>query len=98
MELTYDKMKEDYGSIKYNNEEYIIVDEVPYYDYQYKGHNQQEFYKGIAVKLGDEIDEDGFVPAYEMKWDIKNKDEIPPCDWNSPKEITENGYYQIEEI
>ena len=35
---------------------------------------------------------------YEMKWDIKNKDEIPPCDWNSPKEITENGYYQIEEI
>lgn len=95
MILEYSMLKEDFGSIKTNNEEYIIVNEVPYYDSKYKGHNQQEFYTAIAVKLGDELDEDGFAPAYRFKWDIINEDEIPPCDWNNPSEITENGFYQI---
>ena len=78
--------------------EYIIVNEVPYYDSIYKGHNKQEYYKGIGIKIGDEIDSDGFVPAYELKWDIIDENKIPPCDWDKPKEINENGYYQVLEM
>ena len=56
-------------------------------------HNQQEFYRAIAVKLNDELDEDGFSPAYEMKWNIIGDN--PPCDWNNPIEIKENGFFQV---
>lgn len=96
--LTYDKLKEDYGDIKTKDGEYIIVNEVPYYDSIYKGHNKQEYYKGIGIKIGDEIDSDGFVPAYELKWDINDENKIPPCNWDKPKEINENGYYQVLEM
>lgn len=96
MVLEYSMMKEDFGSIKHGGNEYIIVNEVPYYDSKYKGHNQQEFYTAIAVKLGDELDEDNFAPAYKLKWEIISEDEnTPPCDWDKPYEITENGFYQI---
>ena len=93
MKLTYDMLKEDYGSIKKDNEEYIIVNCVPYYDSIYKGHNQKEFYRAVAVKLNDELDYEGFSPAYELRWEIIG--ENPPCDWNNPYEIKENGFYQI---
>jgi len=93
--LDYNMLKEDYGSIKQGNDEYILQNEIPYYDSIYKGHNQKEYYQAIAVKLGDEIDEDGFVPAYRLRWDIKNENDNPPCDWSKPYEIEENGYYHV---
>ena len=95
MFLTYNLLKEDYGSIKTKNEEYIIINEVPYYDSIYKGHNKKEYYQAIAVKLGDELDEDGFTPAYRLRWNIIDETKIPPCDWTKPYEITENGFYQV---
>lgn len=95
MILTYNMLKEDFGSIKQGEEEYIIQNEVPYYDSIYKGHNMKEYYQAIAVKLGDEIDEDGFAPAYRMRWEIQDENAYPPCDWSKPYEITDNGYYQI---
>jgi hypothetical protein len=93
--LTYNMLLDDFGCLKINNEEYIIQNELPYYDSRYKGHNKQEYYKAIAVKLGDEIDEDGFVPAYVLKWDIIDENKIPPCDWNNPFDIQQNGCLQL---
>ena len=93
--LTYDILLDDFGYLQINNDEYVLQNELPYYDSKYKGHNKQEYFKGIAVKLNDEIDEDGFVPAYELKWDIIDENEIPPCDWEHPIDIQQNGFLQV---
>jgi len=37
MTLTYEMLNEDFGSIKTNNKEYIIVNCLPWYDILYKG-------------------------------------------------------------
>ena len=98
MVLKYDMIQNmDFGSIKYNNNEYIIMNEPPYYDSQYKGHNKKEYYKAIAVKLGDIIDGDGFVTAYTLLWKLSNnnKPTTDICDWDNPTEITPSGCYQV---
>lgn len=95
MILEYNMLKEDYGSIKLPEGEYILVNSIPYYDSIYKGHNMKEYYQGIAVKLGDELDEDGFAPAYRLRWEIIDENAMPPCDWSKPFEIIDNGYFQV---
>ena len=87
----------DYGAFTANDEEYIIMNCPPYYDSIYKTTNKKEFYKAIAVKLGDCIDEDGFAPAYIVKWKYPDKNAQYPdiCQWDKPIEIISDGWYQI---
>ena len=33
-----------------------------------------------------------------MRANINDENKIPPCDWEKPKEINENGYYQVLEM
>lgn len=98
MQLTYDMIKhDDNGSIKIEDKEFIIVNRKPYYNSIYKGHNKKEFFEAICVCLGNEIDEDGFTPAYEVHWEIKQKDK-DFADWNNPISIEETNFYQIDSI
>ena len=98
--LTYNMIRDnDFGSFKDATHEYIIVNCPPYYDSIYKTTNKKEFYKAIAVRLNDEIDEDGFAPAYIVKWKYPDKEAIPPdiCQWDKPMEVIADGWYQVIE-
>ena len=98
MIVTYDLVKQrDFGSFISDGEEYIIINEKPYFDSRYKGHNKQEFYRAAAIRLGDDIDNDGYATAYNVKWHYPNRIENlnDVCDWNHPDEITVNGSTKI---
>jgi hypothetical protein len=41
------------------------------------------------------LDEDGFAPAYRLRWEIIDENAMPPCDWSKPFEVTDNGYFQV---
>lgn len=80
-----ESMKKDFGSVEFAGEEYILIQDA-YLD--------GTEYVADAIKVGDEPDEDGYVPIYKVEWEIiypDTEDEGDRCDWENPAEVRGAG-------
>lgn len=83
MKNVMDQMGEKFGSVEFEGEKYILIQDV-YLD----GIMDNAAYFADAIKVGDDDpDEDAYVPIYKVKWKIINpdaEDEGDKCDWWGP--------------
>ena len=81
-----ESMKKDFGSVEFENEEYILIQDA-YLD--------GTEYVADAIKVGgDEPDEDGYVPIYKVEWSIvypDTEDAGDACDWENPADVSAIG-------
>lgn len=85
MKNVMESMKKDFGSVEFENEEYVLIQDA-YLD--------GTEYVADAIKVGDEPDEDGYVPIYKVEWEIiypDTEDEGDRCDWENPAEVRGAG-------
>lgn len=90
MENVMDQMEEKFGSVEFEGEKYVLIQDV-YLD----GIMDNAAYFADAIKAGDDPDEDAYVPIYRVKWKIINPDaenEGGRCDWwGSPADVRKIG-------
>ena len=51
-------------------------------------------YFARAIKVGDELDEYGYVPVYMVEWEIidpETEDGGNACDWENPDDVKPEG-------
>ena len=57
--------------------------------------NGTPYWEGYAVRLDDEIDEDGYAPLYTLIWDMDNPDAEDGADtvddWDNVDDVNEVG-------
>ena len=85
MKNVMESMKKDYGYVEFGGEEYVLIQDA-YLD--------GTVYVANAIKVGDEPNDGGFIPLYEVKWEIiypDTEDEGDRCDWEHPVDIRYNG-------
>ena len=81
---------------KSNNGKSFVAMQDPYLTGTGKG-----YYAALAFCPDDASDEDGYVPVYELRWEILPEDEYDPecgdescaCDWDSV-----DGYYVVGDM
>lgn len=90
---TLEKMKEQFGSIEFCGEQYILVEPAEF-DCYLRGNELDEFYVAKAVKVNCESCE-GALPIYKLEWDIKDsfkesndEDASRACDWDNPRDVS----------
>ena len=86
--------------------EYILLEQaMPGDEYDAAG-KQIACFTAPAIRLGDYISElgTGTAPRYTVVWDIvegyQNDDELDlseACDWDNPREVYKNGFYDVQE-
>lgn len=90
--FAWDFTPEDFAAtIKYEGGEYVQVIDMD--TLSYDADRGESYWEAIAVRLGDEIDEDGWAPIYNIIWyldhpDKTDGDEVD--DWESPSDIEAN--------
>lgn len=80
-----ESMKKDFGSVEFENEEYILIQDAYLDDAEYIAD---------AIKVSDEPDEDGYVPIYKVEWSIvypETEDAGDACDWENPADVSAIG-------
>ena len=87
----------DYDAVTYGNGEYVQVMDLdapthnPVYD--------ELYWEGYAVKIGDEVSNEGFIPVYVLKWIVDNPNAEESCDtvndWDKVNEVHQKGYFDI---
>ena len=92
MKNVMESMKKNYGYVEFGGEEYVLIQDA-YLD--------GTEYVTDAIKVGDEPDEDGYVPIYKVEWEIiypDTEDEGDRCDWENPAEVRGAGAkYNLED-
>lgn len=81
-----EKLKEN-GTFKKDGKTYILIEAAQLSD---------NCYESVAICEQDEMDEDGYYPAYSVEWEIINynmDDESDNCDWENPSDVTKVGEY-----
>lgn len=91
--MTIEMMSKEYGDIACNGKHYVLV-QTAYID----GPVEAPVYRACAICSGDEQDEDGLYPVYDIEWEPTEEwlagdmdDEGDACDWDDPSEITKTG-------
>ena len=91
MENVMDQMEKKFGSVEFEGEKYILIQDV----YLEGVVISSAAYFSNAIKAEDEPDEDGYVPLYTVKWGIikpDTEDEGSRCDWwGSPADVRKIG-------
>ena len=85
MKNVMESMKKNYGYVEFGGEEYVLIQDA-YLD--------GTEYVTDAIKVGDEPDEDGYVPIYKVEWEIiypDTEDGGDRCDWENPAEVRGAG-------
>lgn len=83
------EMEEKFGSVEFEGEKYILTQ-----DAYLSGPVDNAAYFANAIKVGDEPNDGGFIPLYEVKWEIiypDTEDEGDRCDWEHPVDVRYNG-------
>ncbi len=83
------KMEKEFGSVEFEGEKYILVQDAYLY-----GPVDNAAYFANAIKAGDEPNDGGFIPLYEVKWEIiypEEEDEGSRCDWEHPVDVRYDG-------
>lgn len=75
------EMEKKFGSVEFEGEKYILVQ-----DAYPCGSVDNAAYFANAIKVGDEPNDGGFVPLYEVKWEITY-----PEEWENPVDVRYNG-------
>lgn len=83
------------GTLKAFNETYVIL------DCAYLENNKfcEAAYFANAVKINDEIDEEGYAPIYQIEWKIINNEaenDSDACDWDTAENIEEIATIELE--
>lgn len=83
------EMEEKFGSVEFEGEKYILTQDAYLY-----GPVDNAAYFANAIKVGDDPNDGGFIPLYEVKWEIiypDTEDEGDRCDWEHPVDVRYNG-------
>lgn len=83
------------GIVEFEGLEYVLTDDA-FID---NNSDQEAAYFGYAVKIGDEIDGEGYVPLYKVEWKIINEeaeDGSDACDWNNAANIRKVCTIEVE--
>ena len=84
-----------YGTTMYNGTEYILLRDA----FLDNGPHGQIVFRSYAVKAGEEADEDGLIPCYEVVWwpldewleQEDCEDEGDACNWDEADEVRSCG-------
>lgn len=93
-----EKMKNENGYFELDGKEYILTQQA-YLD----GTNDHPYYQTMAICTADKADEDGWQPAYEVRWELRedynaeDMGEDMACDWDETESVREIGEYNITE-
>lgn len=79
--------------IKYEGIDYRLIREA-----ELTNHQMRAVYEAPAIREGEVADEDGWQPAFTIRWEIINEECEPEnaCDWDCPDEVLESGEYNPE--
>lgn len=83
------------GTLEAFNETYVILDDAYLENNKFGG----AAYFANAVKINDEIDEEGYAPLYQVEWKITNseaEDGSDACDWDEAEDIEKVAAIDLE--
>lgn len=103
MKNAMESLEKKFGSVEFEGKKYILIQDAYIDDVCIDGQEGRTAYFADAIKDGDRPDEDGYVPLYQVEWEIvesqwEDEDEGNRCDWDNPSEISmTSSMYNIEE-